>query len=194
MNGTIEQLDVGEICFDGEAQRRWFINIADAGIGALVARRANRTSKAGGGFLTYLAGALREIASFQPFSARVVADGVLLHDGACASIVVCNGAFHGGGMRPAPDASPIDGMLDAVLLKALTRRALAFNVLPRVYFGSHVNHPAVTCVRAQTLRIEADDPIPLALDGENAGAFTRLCVAVVPGVLRVRVPRRLCKV
>lgn len=110
-------------------------------------------------------------------------DGAGAWAGPAASVVVCNGASFGGGMRIAPGACPDDGLLDVVRLGALGRGELA-RWLPTVYWGGHLANPRIAVRRAARIRVEAGVPLPVQLDGE-LGAHTPLDVEICPGALRL---------
>jgi diacylglycerol kinase (ATP) len=105
--------------------------------------------------------------------------------GRAASVVVCNGASFGDGMRIAPGARPDDGRLDVVRLGALGRTELAA-WLPTVYWGGHLANPKIRAWRAAEVRVTAEPPLPVQIDGE-LGACTPLQVTVRPAALRLLV-------
>jgi diacylglycerol kinase (ATP) len=81
-----------------------------------------------------------------------------------------------------PHADLADGRLDVFIVHPLSRTALV-RVFPKVFAGTHVDHPAVEFVRASRVRIEADDIVAYA-DGERIGRLP-IEVEVVPGALSV---------
>ena len=103
--------------------------------------------------------------------------------GPAASVVVCNGAWFGGGMHIAPGARPDDGLLDVVRLGALGRLELA-RWLPTVYWGGHLANSRIAIRRAARVRVDAPAPLPVQLDGE-LGAHTPLDIEIHPGALRL---------
>ena len=105
--------------------------------------------------------------------------------GPAASVVVCNGAWFGGGMRIAPGARPDDGLLDVVRLGALGRLELV-RWLPTVYWGGHLANSRIAIRRAARVRVDAPAPLPVQLDGE-LGAHTPLDIEIHPGALRLLV-------
>jgi diacylglycerol kinase (ATP) len=172
--GSVVRADVIAIQpSDPPAKVRYCLNVADIGLGAQVAARVNRSSKALGGFVSYLAGGIREIAAHRPFSAMIEGDGQQLHEGPLAMVVMANGRYYGGGMRVAPHASLVDGLMDVMILKDASRIAMALNLLPRVYRGTHINHPAVAFHRVASLAVKIEKPRPISIDGEvcTMGSF-----------------------
>jgi len=103
-------------------------------------------------------------------------------------IAIGNGPIYGGGMRIAPDARLDDGALDVCLIGPLTIPKFAVN-FPRVFRGTHINHPAVTMLRGRVVEIEALDPRPMDLyaAGERVGPLPARLEAVA-GALRLVVP------
>jgi diacylglycerol kinase (ATP) len=179
-------IDVAEASFQGLDRRpaqRFFVNIADAGLGGRVVERVNRRSKAVGGFASFLEAILATFWTYEKPELTVHVDGVPCHQGPAASVVVANGAYFAGGMRMAPQASFTDGFLDVVVLGDVTRRDLVLN-LRRLYRGTHLNHPRVAAFRGRRVSIEGR--APLEMDGEHPG-WSPLEVAVRPGALRILV-------
>ena len=86
-----------------------------------------------------------------------------------------------------PDAEPDDGLFDVLLIGDVTKRDLAF-VLPKTYTGKHLPHPRLELLRGSVVTVDADEPLPIELDGEQPGT-TPARFEVVPRALRLRVPR-----
>jgi diacylglycerol kinase family enzyme len=103
-------------------------------------------------------------------------------------VLVANGRYLAGGMKLCPSAVPDDGRFDVLLIGDVTTRDLLF-VLPKTYRGKHLPHPRLELLRGRTVSVEADEPLPIELDGEQPGT-TPVRFEVAPHALRVRVPRR----
>jgi diacylglycerol kinase (ATP) len=188
-NGEIHQLDAGRIDYtDDEGTRsRYFINAGDVGLGAETAALLNRSSKILGGKISYFLGAARSIISYQGRPAMIEADGEVIHDGPLAMTCFSNGRFHAGGMLMAPNASMTDGYFDLLVLKDVPKYSLLGSLLPSVYLGRHIDHPAVTHRLAKTICIRSSETLLFEVDGEQPGT-TDICVTLLPGSLRVRMP------
>lgn len=186
---VVRSIDVGLIHYraNGEARSRCFVNVADVGLGAETAAWINRSSKAAGGFITYLAGVIRTIMVFQGRPATVIVDGEPIHDGPIGMVVLANARYLAGGMRMAPSASLTDGLLDILVLRDVPKRVLLTSLLPSVYRGRHIQHPAVLHLRGKRIEIRSPISLPFEVDGEQPGT-TDLQATVLPGALRVRMP------
>jgi diacylglycerol kinase (ATP) len=101
-------------------------------------------------------------------------------------VIVANGRYLGGGMKMLPEAEPDDGLFDVLLIGDLTKRDLLLT-LPKTYRGRHLPHPKATLLRGATVEIEAAEPLPVELDGEQPGT-TPVRFEIVPRALRLRVP------
>jgi diacylglycerol kinase family enzyme len=58
-------------------------------------------------------------------------------------------------------------------------------MLPLLLAGWHLRHPRVRSLPFEHLRIESEDPLPLAADGEALPSARRLDVRVLAGALAV---------
>ena len=103
-----------------------------------------------------------------------------------ALISVGNNISIGGGMKVTPDALLDDGLLDVLIVKAISRTAF-LRIFPRVFKGEHVSDPRVSIHRAKRVRIDAVDVAAYA-DGERLGPLP-VDIEVVPGALRMLVPK-----
>ena len=188
LSGTPRSIDLGRVTYrswaGGEATSH-FANIASAGMSGAIAQRANSTTKALGGKVSYLWATLAVFAGWQNGDVHVQVDGET-RDGRMHDVVVANGRFFGGGMQICPDADPADGLFDVLLIGDLTKRDLMVT-LPKTYRGSHLPHPKAEVLRGATVTVAAPEPLPIQLDGEQPGT-TPARFELVPSALRVRVP------
>jgi diacylglycerol kinase (ATP) len=186
--GASREIDVGRAryrAWGGGEGETYFANIASAGMSGAIAQRANRTSKAFGGKISY-AWATFVVFSRWRNSEVTVAVGEASRSGRMHDVVVANGRYFGGGMMICPDASPDDGVFDVLLIGDLTKRDLLLT-LPKTYRGRHLPHPKAEVLRGATVEIDAPRPLPVELDGEQPGT-TPASFEVVPRALRLRVP------
>lgn len=185
--GKTYAVDVGRISYtDGGAPRdRYFVNVADVGLGAETAALLNRSSKALGAFLAYFLGAARTILTFRGHVARVVVDGTTVFHGPIGMVVLANGRYHAGGMDIAPMASLTDGLFEILVLREVPRRILLGSLLPRVYRGRHIGHTAVLHLTGREVVVEAEGDLLFECDGEQPGA-TDIRAVVLPRALQVR--------
>jgi diacylglycerol kinase (ATP) len=61
------------------------------------------------------------------------------------------------------------------------------SLLPRVYRGKHLEHPAVHYYQGSRIEISSPESMPFEVDGEQPG-HTDISVCMRPGALRVRTP------
>ena len=95
-----------------------------------------------------------------------------------------NTRSYGSGMPAAPRALIDDGRLELLRAQAMGRAGV-LTLLPRLLRGTHLSDPRVSLQSFQTLQVRAEDPVPLAADGEFLGEFSRFAVRVLPGGLSV---------
>jgi len=187
-DGATRQIDLGRASYrawDGSGTSRLFANVASAGMSGAVAQRANATTKALGGKVSFLWATLAVFARWQNTEVSVEVDGQR-REGLMLDVIVANAQYLGGGMRMCPDAVPDDGLFDVLLIGDITKRDLALT-LPKVYRGTHLPHPRAEPLRGRIVTVDAPVPLPVELDGEQPGT-TPVRFEVVPRALRLRVP------
>ena len=189
VNGATREIDLGKVTYrswaGGEAVEH-FGNIASAGMSAAVARRANSKSKAMGGKASFFVALVEVFFAWRNVEMRVRV-GDEERSGKINNTVVANGQYHGGGMWLAPEARPDDGLFDVLVFGDLTKTDFIRNV-GKIYKGTHLTHPKIEQLRGPVVEIDADEPLPVELDGEQPGT-TPARFDIVPRALRVRVPR-----
>jgi diacylglycerol kinase (ATP) len=188
LEGQTVTIDLGRVAYRawaGGETESWFANVGSAGMSGAVAQRANDTSKALGGKVSYFWATFAVFAGWSATDMHVAVDGET-RDGKMFDVVVANGRYFGGGMKVCPDAHPGDGLFDVFLIGDITKRDLLMT-MPKLYRGTHLPHPKGELLRGRVVTIETAEPVPVQLDGEQPGT-TPARFEVVPGALRLRVP------
>lgn len=186
--GRVRRVDVGRVDYDDGA-RRFFINIADCGIGGEVVARVNRSSRkrgGAGGSAVFLWESLRTLLSFGGREARIDVDGTVI-ERSVRSVVVANGRYFGGGMHIAPGAALDDGRFDVVIVAA-TGRATALSGLPALYRGRHLSRSEVQVLKGRVVRVESlGEPLLFDVEGEQVGQ-TPATLTCLPAAIALCVP------
>ncbi|MGE5674255.1 MAG: diacylglycerol/lipid kinase family protein [Mycobacterium leprae] len=170
------------------AKERHFLNVAGAGFDAQVSSVVLQYPKGLGGTLPYLMGAITTIFRYQAVPVTITVDDQQ-YEGPITLVAVANGSQYGGGMRIAPSARRDDGVFDVCIADQLSRAEL-FGLLPRVYTGSHVNHPKIHFLSGRHVQIQARGPIHAHADGDLLKS-TDLTFETLVGALNVAVPARV---
>ena len=101
-------------------------------------------------------------------------------------VMIVNVPIYALGLNFATDADGTDGWLDLRLFQ----RGSAFQngrYLFKVLSGNHERLPEVVSLRARRVRLEADAPVPVQIDGDPAGC-TPAVVKLLPSALTLYVP------
>ncbi|HEY3690059.1 MAG TPA: YegS/Rv2252/BmrU family lipid kinase [Pseudonocardiaceae bacterium] len=174
--GQRRRIDLGRI--EGAVA---FTTVLCTGFDAAVNKRAN-AMRWPPGPRRYELAVLAEVAALTPRPVRVrtktteVALEAIL-------VAVGNGSCYGGGLRICPDATLTDGLLDVIVIAAVSRRRL-LKVFPALRTGGHVHEPEVTVLRAETVRIDGEPGWPVYADGEPQDTLP-VTVHCEPGALTV---------
>jgi len=167
---------------DGADVRRFFVNIAEVGMGASMVRRQGRFPERLGRGRRFLSFWL-SLVTFRPTPVRLTGDR-RTWEGKVHDVLVANCQFQGDGMRISPKSWPDDGYLDVLVMKG--PKSDAFTMLPRTYLGEHLPHPNIVEYRSRTLRVEASRPLWIQADGEVVGT-TPATFEVVPKAIRLKI-------
>jgi len=153
-----QPFDLGNV--DGE----WFAAILSTGFDSVVNERANALSWPKGPQRYNVAIAL-ELPKFKPLNYEITLDTHSFETEAML-IAIGNGRSYGGGMYVCPQAQMHDGLFDIMVLEPVSKIEF-LKVFPKVYSGSHINHPKVKMYRSARVSLVAD-AVAYA-DGERIG-------------------------
>ena len=169
-------IDLGLV--DGE----WFGAILSTGFDSIVNEKAN-TMNWPKGPMKYNVAIAIELPRFTPRSYEITLDDRSISTQAML-IAVSNGRSYGGGMLVCPDASIHDGLFDLMVLHPVSKIEF-LKVFPKVFKGTHVDHPAVEIIRSKKVSIVAD-AVAYA-DGERIGRLP-ISAECISGVLQTWIP------
>jgi diacylglycerol kinase (ATP) len=160
-----------------------YINLLSVGFPADVATlRARRFS--GHGELGYIISIFLGLARFRRRAFPVRMDQEKEFDRRrCLFLTFNNSKFTGGTMMIAPQADVNSGLVEYVRWGAIGRVGLIRN-LPKLYDGSHVEHPLAERKAVKRVEFDLDAPVDVMVDGE---VLTLHCeeIDVLPAALNI---------
>jgi diacylglycerol kinase (ATP) len=166
------RMDVGKVRFRSNAggeEERFFLNVADFGLGGEVVRRVNeqRLQRKASSYVRCL---VTTMIQYRNKRVRIRVDGENLPEGEYLIGAVANGKIFGKGMKVAPGARLDDGLFDAVLVKGFRFFEFCRHGW-KLMNGSHITHPKVTVIRGSKVEAwpEENEDVLLELDGEQLG-------------------------
>jgi diacylglycerol kinase (ATP) len=179
-DGGPRPMDAVRVSDGGTGAPKWFGCVLSAGFDSRVNDRANRMSWPRGR-MRYNFAILAELGVFKPVPFVLELDGERWETEAML-VAVGNAKSYGAGMLICPDAEVDDGLVDVTVLGPVSKPAF-LKAFPKVFKGTHRDHPAVTMRRAKVVSLSAPD-VTVYADGEYMGELPVIC-ETVPGAVRV---------
>jgi YegS/Rv2252/BmrU family lipid kinase len=164
----------------GRSGDRSFLHIAGAGVDAEVFSRTRPDWKRRVGWLAYLPSAVAAL-KFAPSTVRVTVDADEVEARSPLVLVANGGSVIAPRFRVYPGIAPDDGWLDLLLFTPTTATELT-SLLTRAGGMSLHRSPHVRRWRAKRIRIEAEPPLAVQLDGDPRGATPREFSVVPQGI------------
>lgn len=146
------------------ANRRYFVQLAGAGLDAQVVQETSRAMKRSLGPLSYLI-STAQIAARQPPRILVTRDEETIE---CSFVLIGNGRYYGGPLAFFQNARVDDGKLDVLLFKKTSHLDLA-RYFAHIVMGRHTTLPDVEYFQTTKILVQSDDKVPVEVDGEMAG-------------------------
>lgn len=178
--GKRHWVDVGHVVGGDYPQGRYFGNGVGIGFDAVVGFEALKL-KWLTGFPSYIVATLKTV--FLYFNAPLVR---IDHDGgsterSCLMVSIMNGRRLGGGFMMAPEGCPDDGLVDACVVRQVSR-ARVFTLVPHFIKGTQATQPEVEMIRSKRIDVSAlKGTLPVHVDGETlCTAGQRVTVEVLP--------------
>ena len=161
------------------------INLLSIGFTADVGVLANRRFKAFG-YLGYLLGVFVCVLQLKRRAFKLRCDDeTAWDDRRCLFLTFNNSKYTGGTMMIAPNADPSSGYIEFVRWGPIGRLGL-LKMLPRLYDGTHTQHPLSETRRVKKVEFALDAPVDVMIDGEIV-TVTILSLDILPGAMDVYV-------
>ena len=158
-------------------------NLLSVGFTADVAALANRMFKPFGD-LGYLLGVFVRVVQLRRRSLALRCDDDQEWDERRSLFLTFNNSkYTGGKMLIAPQADPADGLIEFVRWGPIGRLGLLRN-LPRLYDGSHIEHPLASRRAVRHVEFNVSEPLDIMIDGEVATLECR-SLDVIPSAVDV---------
>lgn len=167
------------VASDGSRQRRWFAQLAGAGLDARAISLVDWGLKKRFSQLAYVYAGMKAMRGPHPLI-TVEADGQRVTG---EFVLVGNGRFYGGSLPVFPQAKLDDGLLDVCVFTRVT-----WGLVARYAMGLVTGHPLVPddlrMLRVSRFKLSAAVAVPFEVEGDLCGALP-VEIGLVPGALRV---------
>jgi len=161
------------------------LNLMSIGFTADVGALANRRFKFLGHF-GYLLGVFVRVAQLKRRAFKLRSDAETFWDErSCLFLAFSNSKYTGGTMMIAPTADPTDGYIEFVRWGPIGRLGL-LKMLPRLYDGTHTQHPLSETRRVRKVEFALDAPVDVMIDGEIVTVNVKT-LDILPGAMDVYV-------
>ena len=160
-------------------------NLLSVGFTADVGALTNRMFKPFG-HLGYLLGVFVRVVQLKRRGFRMRCDGDGdWDDRRCLFLAFNNSKYTGGTMMIAPQADPTDGLIEYVRWGPIGRLGL-LKMLPRLYDGTHIEHPLAERRAVKHVEFALDAPVDVMIDGEIVTLDCKT-LDILPGAMDVYV-------
>ena len=151
-----------------ECNGRLALNVCSIGFDARIGLGAADFKKLPlvSGTMAYQLSALRTIVQGIHRPYRVEVDGETLPGEAFTLICACNGRYYGGGFNPSPDAVPDDGLLNFLIIPAVSRFTV-LALIRKFARGEAGEIPGVLLRQGREMKVTCDRVSMINLDGER---------------------------
>ncbi|GAB3888444.1 diacylglycerol/lipid kinase family protein [Terrabacter terrigena] len=196
LTGRNRRIDVGELVVgaapmddapdeSGAPETHYFVVMAGVGMDAQIMAGTNENLKAKVGWPAYMVSGLKHLVSPE-FRVSVKVDDDMEFRRRARMVVIGNCGRLLGGLVLMPSARVDDGQLDTVI--ASPKGVVGWvPVATRVATRRRKGHPTLDHKVCKEIRVRADRPLPLQIDGDVVGEATEVTANVRPGSLTVRV-------
>ena len=180
----VRPVDLGRLEYrdhKGRPSRKYFHNVTSFGLGGEVDDRVNRTTKAFGGFVSFLWATLVSLLIYDKKRIHIRVDNGYPRPITCWNIAVAIGQYHGGGMWIAPSARVDDGCFQVTLIGDLSLAEVLWH-LPKLYNGKLFQVKKVTALSAKRIEAHSEQRVLFDVDGEQPGQLP-VIIDMVAGAL-----------
>ena len=161
----------------------FFMNLLSLGFPADVGELTNRRFKRWGE-LGYILGVFTRLAGLKHLAfPHRIGSSREWDQRPCLFLSFSNSKFTGGKMMIAPHADACDGLIECVRWSPVGPWRL-LGLFPRLFTGTHIDHPLASRAAAKTVAFELDHPVNAMIDGEIL-LLQPQSLEILPGALDV---------
>ncbi|HEX2697346.1 MAG TPA: diacylglycerol kinase family protein [Anaerolineales bacterium] len=187
LKGEISTVDLG-LMTDEHGRKEYFDNTLGVGFDAIVTIRSHRLPILRG-FLMYLAAVIQTILlNHNPARVQIKTDQETFEDQMLMT-TLCNGGREGGGFMLSPDSKNVDGIMEFLLVRKVSR-FMMFRLVPEFMKGTHRRFAKYIRMGAcKNFTMTSDRPLYIHADGEIFTSFgsnlRQVTFQLLPNALKV---------
>jgi diacylglycerol kinase (ATP) len=169
-NFVCKPFDIGKVQYtteQGSNSTRYFINVADIGMGPQVVEKVMKSGRPFGVGMAYYKSILSTFFTYTPMTIRAKAPA-WEWESKMRTFAVANGQYYGDGLCIAPDAKPDDGMFEVFACADVSILDFILHSIP-LKMGKRINHPKVSYLRTTSVELTSQAPCAVEADGEAIG-------------------------
>lgn len=187
-NFKCNPFDVGKVDFttdQGHRDSRYFINVADIGMGPEVVDKVMKSGRPFGAAVAYYKSILSTFLTYRPMMIKAKApEWEWEHK--MRTFAVANGQYYGHGLCIAPDAKQDDGIFEIFACADVSVLDFILHSIP-LKQGKRVSHPKVSYLKTTSVDLSSQQPCAVEADGESIG-WLPARIEMAPFKLRFLVP------
>jgi diacylglycerol kinase (ATP) len=163
-------INIGKITytdFSGELQERYFLNVADIGMGPEVVKRVGESGRAFGSAVAYYKSIITTFLTYKPMVVNA-STSEWSWEGKLRSLGVANGKYYGHGLCIAPGANLSDDILNVFICGNVS----VFDFIrysETMKRGKHVRIPEISYREATRIKLTSSENCLIEGDGEILG-------------------------
>jgi diacylglycerol kinase (ATP) len=168
----LQSIDVGEVTCrkdrsGSETQTRYFVNVADTGMGPEVVSRLSQNGRPFGSAFAYYESILVTFFSYKSKMLSASSPSFEWKD-RVRTFAIANGKYFGSGLCVAPDAKLDDGTFNIFACGPVSVVDFILQSVP-LKWGRRVNHPLVKYFTCKEVQLKGDEGLSIETDGEFCG-------------------------
>jgi diacylglycerol kinase (ATP) len=167
---NVLDIDVGRVFFttnDNQTESRYFLNVADVGMGPVVVQKVLNSGRPFGSAVAYYASILSTFFSFKPLRLKAVSQAWTWTQ-KMRTFAIANGKYYGHGLCIAPTAKVNDGMFEIFACGDASVMDFLLQSIP-LKNGKRLNHPKVSYYYSDQIELTSDEHCLIEADGELLG-------------------------
>ncbi len=162
---TNQVVPVDVVKIHAEGFVRYYANIAAGGNSVRASDAITDEIKAQWGAFAYLRGGLPVLADLESYRITAVCDDEEFADLDCWAVLVANGRTNAGRIVVAPTASPVDGLMDVIIIQGGTILNIV-DIVSQALLGNYLECEQVIHRQVGRLRLHSVPGMRFTIDGE----------------------------